>query len=157
MAYATPGSSRGYTGISVYMAMASPHVSNTPMNRCPSGLHASFLSVPQQTPITASCQSEGLKLGFSDCNLESLHVEQKQHSLTIEKQHQTPREGGKKSVCVCMRACVCMCVCVCVCMCMCAHARACLHVCVRVCVCVCVSVCLCVCIHVQPGAGKLVL
>ena len=62
LAYATPGSSQGYTGISVYMAMASPHVSNTPMNRCPSGLHASFLSVPQQTPITVSCQSEGLRL-----------------------------------------------------------------------------------------------
>ena len=60
LAYATPGSSQGYTGISVYMAMASPHVSNTPMNRCPSGLHASFLSVPQHTPITVSCQSEGL-------------------------------------------------------------------------------------------------
>ena len=60
LASATPGSSQGYTGISVYMAMASPHVSNTPMNRCPSGLHASFLSVPQQTPITVSCQSEGL-------------------------------------------------------------------------------------------------
>ena len=60
LAYATPGSPQGYTGISVYMAMASPHVSNTPMNRCPSGLHASFLSVPQQTPITVSCQSEGL-------------------------------------------------------------------------------------------------
>ena len=42
------------------MAMASPHVSNTPMNRCPSGLHASFLSVPQLTPTTVSCQSEGL-------------------------------------------------------------------------------------------------
>ena len=60
LAYATPGSSQGYTGISVYMAMASPHVSNTPMNRCPSGLHASFLSVPKLTPITVSCQSEGL-------------------------------------------------------------------------------------------------
>ena len=58
--YATPGSSQGYTGISVYMAMASPHVSNTPRNRCPSGLHASFLSVPQLTPITVSCQSQGL-------------------------------------------------------------------------------------------------
>ena len=60
LAYATPGSSQGYTGISVYMAMASPHVSNTPMNRCPSGLHASFRSVPQLTPITVSCQSERL-------------------------------------------------------------------------------------------------
>ena len=60
LAYATPGSSQGYTGISVYLAMASPHVSNTPMNRCPSGLHASFLSVPQLTTITVSCQSEGL-------------------------------------------------------------------------------------------------
>ena len=56
----------GVAFISVYVAMASPHVSNTPMNRCPSGLHASFLSErpppppPKLPPITVSCQSEGL-------------------------------------------------------------------------------------------------
>ena len=48
--------------------MASPHVSNTPMNRCPSGLHASFLSVPQLTPITVSCQSDGLILQYCACS-----------------------------------------------------------------------------------------
>ena len=64
----------GHVGI---MAMASPQVSNTPMNRCPSGLHASFLRVPQLMPITVSCQSEGL----ISCNF-LLHLSQrKMHKI----------------------------------------------------------------------------
>ena len=73
LAYATPGSPQGYTGMSVlwrrrrlYLGLYGDGIAAclTPMNRCPSGLHASFLSVPQLTPITVFCQSEGLTEGY---------------------------------------------------------------------------------------------
>ena len=57
---------------SYYIAMASPHVSNTPMNQCPPGLHDSFLSVPQLTPNTVSCQSHWLSTCL--CSQESIVI-----------------------------------------------------------------------------------
>ena len=88
------------------MAMASPHVSNTPMNRCPSGLHASFLSVPQLTPTTVSCQSEGLTVTTSSShNTSSLFAiyfgcssrRVRENLVSHPSQHLIRRVRSKKS------------------------------------------------------------